>query len=447
MIDSRDLVDVRADVESLQTQAPHVAALVFAEADQKKNVAAALRGSTAFAVLQVPVNRRKFSKVFSGAVAESKVKQAVLRPSVAEKNTVVVVENAVPAVPEPIRPQFRDTAERTVDFRIIGGIAVVVLAAVALWYLTRNRGTAHEKSAPVAARSTQVSAVPAQEAPPAIEISLANGTVDELLEKARNTMRERRYTEPIGDNALLYYRSAAHADPANAEAMDGLTRVAAVLVTRFEEAMSASRGEQAAVALAQFKSAVPNDARVAEFQSRWTKLHTEILRAQQQEAQQKRLAEEQAAREAAAAEQKKTREAKAVAVEAERRAQLALEQEARKKLEAEAAEKAAALAAQSSTSGHSSAALQNSLKRKYYVAPEYPREALDKALGGVVKLSFTVTAKGETQNIQIESAEPAKVFDAAAIAAVKRWRYEPLTIDGVPTDVPVRLAIRFTPPK
>ena len=38
------------------------------------------------------------------------------------------------------------------------------------------------------------------------------GTVDELLEKARLAMRERRYTEPNGDNALLYYRSAADAD-------------------------------------------------------------------------------------------------------------------------------------------------------------------------------------------------------------------------------------------
>ena len=48
---------------------------------------------------------------------------------------------------------------------------------------------------------------------------LVNGTVDELLEKARLAMRERRYTEPNGDNALLFYRSAAKADPANGEAL------------------------------------------------------------------------------------------------------------------------------------------------------------------------------------------------------------------------------------
>ena len=55
------------------------------------------------------------------------------------------------------------------------------------------------------------------------------GKVDELLEKARLAMHERRFTEPAGDNALLYYRSAAAADASNGEAHDGLQRVAGVL--------------------------------------------------------------------------------------------------------------------------------------------------------------------------------------------------------------------------
>ena len=38
-------------------------------------------------------------------------------------------------------------------------------------------------------------------------------------------MRERRYTEPAVNSALLYYRSAAQADPGNGEALDGLYRL------------------------------------------------------------------------------------------------------------------------------------------------------------------------------------------------------------------------------
>ncbi len=38
--------------------------------------------------------------------------------------------------------------------------------------------------------------------------------------------------------------------------------------------------------------------------------------------------------------------------------------------------------------------------------------------------------KGEPEDVHVVSAEPAGTFDRAAIAAVRRWRYEPLVIDG-----------------
>ncbi len=92
--------------------------------------------------------------------------------------------------------------------------------------------------------------------------------MDDLLEKARLAMHERRYAEPAGDNALLYYRSAAAADAVNGEAQDGLQRVAAVLAARFEEALSGGRLDEAVLALANFKAASSADARVASFEQR-----------------------------------------------------------------------------------------------------------------------------------------------------------------------------------
>ena len=73
---------------------------------------------------------------------------------------------------------------------------------------------------------------------------------------------------PAGDNALLYYRSAAAADASNGEARDGLQRVAGVLAGRFEDALSAGRFEEAAQTLANFKAATPADPRVAGFEQR-----------------------------------------------------------------------------------------------------------------------------------------------------------------------------------
>jgi len=78
----------------------------------------------------------------------------------------------------------------------------------------------------------------------------AVGLFDELLEKARTAMAERRYTEPAEDSALLYYRSAQAADTGSAEARDGLARVAAVLVSRFEENLRQSQFDSAGATLA-----------------------------------------------------------------------------------------------------------------------------------------------------------------------------------------------------
>jgi protein TonB len=89
--------------------------------------------------------------------------------------------------------------------------------------------------------------------------------------------------------------------------------------------------------------------------------------------------------------------------------------------------------------------LQSKLKRTRNQAPEYPERALAQRIAGSVTIEFMVTAKGETTDVRVVSAEPAGMFDRAAMAAVKRWRYEPLVIDGVPQEVPARTVIRFTP--
>jgi TonB family protein len=90
--------------------------------------------------------------------------------------------------------------------------------------------------------------------------------------------------------------------------------------------------------------------------------------------------------------------------------------------------------------------LQSKLKRTRYTAPEYPERALAQKISGSVTVEFTVSTSGEPIDIRVVSAEPAGTFDRAAIAAVKRWRYEPLTIDNVPQEVPARTTIRFNLP-
>jgi TonB family protein len=123
-------------------------------------------------------------------------------------------------------------------------------------------------TAPPSAPAAESAADDTGLARPVVETSLIKGKVDELLERARSAMRERRYSEPVGDNALLYYRSAAAADPANGEAVDGLQRVAGVLAARFDESMNGGRFDEASLALANFKAAAPNDGRIPNLEVR-----------------------------------------------------------------------------------------------------------------------------------------------------------------------------------
>ncbi len=102
----------------------------------------------------------------------------------------------------------------------------------------------------------------------AAKVPLAEGTLDELLEKARLAMRERRYTEPASNCALLYYRSALKVDPTNGEARDGMARLASVLMSRFDDAMSAAQYDEAGTAIADLKIASPGDVRLGALEGR-----------------------------------------------------------------------------------------------------------------------------------------------------------------------------------
>ena len=59
--------------------------------------------------------------------------------------------------------------------------------------------------------------------------------------------------------------------------------------------------------------------------------------------------------------------------------------------------------------------------------PAYPRDAAQRGIEGWVDLSFLVNAEGKPVNVHVTGAEPRGVFDAAAVAAVQKARYRPLS--------------------
>jgi len=75
--------------------------------------------------------------------------------------------------------------------------------------------------------------------------------------------------------------------------------------------------------------------------------------------------------------------------------------------------------------------------------PLYPAHARMRRIEGSVKVEFTVTVDGNTENITVISAGPAQTFDRAAIRAIKRWRFSPAMREGKPVAVRVLQNIKF----
>ncbi len=86
---------------------------------------------------------------------------------------------------------------------------------------------------------------------------------------------------------------------------------------------------------------------------------------------------------------------------------------------------------------------ENQLRRTYFLAPAYPMRARERETEGWVDLEFTVSKDGTTQDASVRAAEPAGVFDRAALDAVKRWRYQPRVVNGTVVDQRVELRLRF----
>lgn len=84
-----------------------------------------------------------------------------------------------------------------------------------------------------------------------------------------------------------------------------------------------------------------------------------------------------------------------------------------------------------------------SLRRVRSADPVYPQRALAQLVSGWVDLEFTVATDGSVQDIVVVAAEPAGTFDAAAIAAVRRWRYAPVVFNGAPVEQRARQRVRF----
>jgi TonB family protein len=87
---------------------------------------------------------------------------------------------------------------------------------------------------------------------------------------------------------------------------------------------------------------------------------------------------------------------------------------------------------------------ESSLTRTHYVAAKFPDVARQRGIDGWVDVEFTVGTDGRVSDVAVIAAQPAGIFEKAALDAVGRWRYKPVVRDGQPVSESARVRLRFS---
>jgi len=75
--------------------------------------------------------------------------------------------------------------------------------------------------------------------------------------------------------------------------------------------------------------------------------------------------------------------------------------------------------------------------------PSYPPRALRSGVEGVVTVEFTIAVDGSVKDPIIIKSDPPKIFDRSVLKAIKKWKFNPETVDGKTVEKRARQDIHF----
>ncbi|MET0329085.1 MAG: energy transducer TonB [Luteimonas sp.] len=327
------------------------------------------------------------------------------------------------------------------------GLACVLVAC------GRGDDAAPAADSPAAAVSGQASEQAAARQQ-AADNAIAGLSADELRAAASTAYQESRLYAPAGENAMEYYLALREKQAGDAAASSALIDLLPMSVIATEQSRDRGdyaeaqrllglieRADSAHPALERLRTSIAAAEAQASARAEQQKLtaEQETLRAQQvereraqQQQQQQTAAAQQLAQQQTAAEQ-----ASREAAEQETARQTAAREEAARQ---QAAQQAPAPTPAPPPAAAPPAATAAQLRPLSTPAPRYPADALRAGTSGEVMVEFTVGVDGAVTNARVVRADPPRTFDREALAAVRRWRFEP-----VPAPVTTRRTIGFAP--
>jgi TonB family protein len=75
------------------------------------------------------------------------------------------------------------------------------------------------------------------------------------------------------------------------------------------------------------------------------------------------------------------------------------------------------------------------------VEPQYPQNARQKHIEGVVVLTAVIDTRGDVQDVTVVSGD--SLLASAATDAVKQWKYKPYLLNGDPTNIETQVSVSF----
>jgi TonB family protein len=289
LLDSRGHADLATVIESVQSPEGTAVVVVLVPAEEIAAISRSVRGSATFAILPIPIEPGQTAAVIDGAREEALARLTLVttpalplaeishpvedRMAIAEAALTEAVALAAAAAGAPVREAAAPIIVKPAIVESDGGKPRALwiglaLAAIAIglvtWFMVRGHGaagptptataTAGRATPPSSTRPAPTpSAVQAATAPVTAPEAVQDATIDDLLDRARGAMLDRRYTDPEGSNALVYFRSVLAQEPGNDEAHEGLQRVGAVLDERLQTALAQRKFDDAVRTIAQLK--------------------------------------------------------------------------------------------------------------------------------------------------------------------------------------------------
>jgi protein TonB len=212
------------------------------------------------------------------ALVDSPVEQAAMLRAINDAARISSTSDALSAVTSSSSDSSGGEEKSKSPVMLIGIVAAVIAAAGGGWYFMK--GGDSTPSATPSAAAPAASATPAADGKAAADAAAPAATLDEVLEKARLAMDERRYIEPARNNALEHFRQVLVMDPANAEATEGLKRLGGLLIARARTALEERRFDNALAELEAARSIDANDPRLAEVDAKLDSMRAQTALAQ-----------------------------------------------------------------------------------------------------------------------------------------------------------------------